>query len=437
MKGEKSFKKFIFLWGTQSISEIGSAVTLFSLIIWLTQHFNDPSEKHDLAFSLAAINISFALVYILLQPYAGVVVDKYNRRSIMMMSNYVSSLLTIGLLILLTSGQVNILLLVIYNSSIAACRAFHMSAFSSSFSLIVPEKHLSRANGMTQASFNSSEVLGPILASFLIAVPGLLGATKYLDLFSDGIPFAILVDAISFLIGAFALHFISFPYLKPNTAKTSLIKNFREGIKFINKPLYLLLSIIALSNLIIPTLITLQPLLVKYHLTDVWSKGELSYDSVLATLNSINALGGVVGGIVVTLWGGMRSKKIYGVVFPMIVVGVLQIFYGLSPFLYLTAAIGFLIFFADTILATHSHTIWQTVTPDHLQGRVFAVRRMLAQVTWPLSGFLAGWIGGVFNISHAIVCMGVLSAVVGLIYLGNKTLLSVEDTPITDYIKAN
>src|SRR5699024_926562 len=402
MKSEKSFKKFIFLWITQSISEIGSAVTLFSLIIWLTQTFNDPSEKQELAFSLAATSISFSLAYILIQPYTGVLVDRFNRRHIMLISNYLSGILTFILVFLLVFDYMNVPLLVLYNACLAICRAFHMASFSSSFIIIVPENHLSRANAMTQASFNSAEVLGPVLASFLIATPSLFGHghSAIYSPFMEGIPFAIGIDAITFLVGAFALHFLRFPSFNKREENAGFLNSFREGIKFINKPLYWLLAIIALSNLFIPTMITLQPLLVKYHLSDIWTKGGISYDSALATLNSVNALGGIMGGVILAFWGGIKSKKVYGIIIPMIIIGILQVFYGISNLFYLTVTIGFFIFFLTTFMSTHSHTIWQSVTPVHLQGRVFAVRRMLAQITWPLSGILAGWIGGAFNVAH-------------------------------------
>src|SRR5699024_933878 len=159
MKSEKSFKKFIFLWITQSISEIGSAVTLFSLIIWLTQTFNDPSEKQELAFSLAATSISFSLAYILIQPYTAVLIDRFFRRHIILICNYLSGILTFILVFLLFFSYMIVYLLLLYNAFLAICRDFHMATFSSSFIIIVSENHSSRANSITQASFNSAEVL--------------------------------------------------------------------------------------------------------------------------------------------------------------------------------------------------------------------------------------------------------------------------------------
>src|SRR5699024_12758385 len=89
----------------------------------------------------------------------------------MLISNYLSGILTFILVFLLVFDYMNVPLLVLYNACLAICWAFHMASFSSSFIIIVPENHLSRANAMTQDSFNSAEVLWPVLASFLIATP--------------------------------------------------------------------------------------------------------------------------------------------------------------------------------------------------------------------------------------------------------------------------
>src|SRR5699024_5749524 len=148
--------------------------------------------------------------------------------------------------------------------------------------------------------------------------------------FMEGIPFAIGIDAITFLVGAFALHFLRFPSFNKREENAGFLNSFREGIKFINKQLYWFLAIIVLFNLFIPTMITLHPLLVKYHLSDNWTKCGITYESALTTLNSVNALGVIMGGIILAFLGGIKSKKVYGIIIPMIIIGILQIFYCIS-----------------------------------------------------------------------------------------------------------
>src|SRR5699024_12158617 len=117
-------------------------VTLFSLIIWLTQTFNDPSEKQELAFSLAATSISFSLAYILIQPYTGVLADRFNRRHIMLISNYLSGIRTFILVFLLVFDYMNVRLFLLYNASLAISRALHMKSFASSFIIILSDNLL-------------------------------------------------------------------------------------------------------------------------------------------------------------------------------------------------------------------------------------------------------------------------------------------------------
>ena len=81
---------------------------------------------------------------------------------------------------------------------------------------------------------------------------------------------------------------------------------------------------------------------------------------------------------------------------------------------------------------SHSQTIWQTQTPPELQGRVFAVRRLIAQFTWPLSTAMAGWAGGLFDPGMVVAVLGVILTVFCIAQLFNPYLLRVEDKAFLD-----
>ena len=130
------------------------------------------------------------------------------------------------------------------------------------------------------------------------------------------------------------------------------------------------------------------------------------YETALALLGTVTALGGVAGGIFITVWGGLKTRRVYGVVVPLIISGLAQIGFGLSSWLYFSALTVFVIDFMMPILNAHSQTIWQTQTPRELQGRVFAVRRLIAQFTWPLSAAFAGWAAGRFDPGMVVAVLG-------------------------------
>jgi hypothetical protein len=113
-----------------------------------------------------------------------------------------------------------------------------------------------------------------------------------------------------------------------------------------------------------------------------------------------------------------------------------MIAFGLSGRLYLAAAMLFIINGTIPIMNAHSQAIWQTQTPRELQGRVFSVRRLIAQCTWPLSTALAGLAGGLFNPGAVVAVLGAILVVFCIGQMFNPYLLRVEDKAFLDQLAA-
>jgi hypothetical protein len=117
---------------------------------------------------------------------------------------------------------------------------------------------------------------------------------------------------------------------------------------------------------------------------------------------------------------------------PILLALAVMIVYGLSPWLYLTAAAGGLFDGLLPAMNAHSQTIWQTQTPLHLQGRVFAVRRLIAQFSWPLGVALFGWLGASINVAWLFAGMGLVGTLFCTAQLFNPYLLKIEDKAYLD-----
>ncbi len=139
-----------------------------------------------------------------------------------------------------------------------------------------------------------------------------------------------------------------------------------------------------------------------------------------------------MGGVAVSAWGGLKQRRIYGVVVPILAFSLLMAGYGLSPWLYLTCGLLLLMNSLTPVMNAHSQAIWQAQTPHHLQGRVFAVRRLIAQFTFPLGSALAGWLGGLVNPAWIFGALGLLGAIFCAAQLFNPHLLKVEDKEYLD-----
>ncbi len=444
------FRTFVITWVTQSFSAFGSALTYFALNVWLTVTlYPEPEQKPQLAAALSAIALAFALPTVFGAPLAGAWADRYDRKRIMIAADTINGLLSVALALLVLTGALQLAILVPLVALSALVGAFHYSAFDTSYAMIVPEKQLPRANGMMQTTWALAGILSPGIAAAIIAVPGLarqglvpgaLGA--FLGRFPDGTVLVMAIDAFTFFVAAATLLFLFIPSPKRSDTAAGggrlkgLWSDVREGARFIwhRRPLLWLLGTFTMANLAAAPLGVFIPLLVKFNLAADWTARGFTFEAALALLGTVGGIGGIVGGFLVSAWGGLKHRRVLGVVVPILLAGLTQVAYGLSPLLFLTAAAGFVAQALVPVMNSHSQSIWQTQTPHELQGRVFAVRRLIAQVSWPLGTALAGWIGGVFDPGLVLAVLGAVLALFCLGQLFNPVLLRVEDRAYLDQL---
>jgi len=207
--------------------------------------------------------------------------------------------------------------------------------------------------------------------------------------------------------------------------------DLKEGAIFIwsRKPFLWLLSLITLTNLALSFAI-LMPMLVKYNLAADWSMRGFSYESALALIISISSAFAVVGGVLVSAWGGLKRRRIYGVIIPLIFCGLALIGFGLSSWLFLTVAMASLFDFLVPCVDSHSESIWQSQTPPEIQGRVFSLRALMAEIVSPFGMVLAGLLGGIINPGIIIAAIGGLLSLFCIVQLFNPVLKKVEDTTL-------
>ncbi len=443
------FRTFLILWGTQSVSVFGSALSFFSVTIWLTQTlYPTPEQKSDLALALALVSIAFALPTVFGAPIAGAWADRHDRKRTMMIADLVSGGLSLVMATLMATQSLNMPVLIVLVAGYAMASAFHYSAFDTSYAMIVPEKQLPRANGMMQTVGALSGILSPALAAMLISLPALARQNVLpiapLTQLTDGAPLAITIDAVTFFIAAATLPFLHIPsphrtdLRDAQGVKKSFWADIQDGALYIwrRRPLLWLLGTFTVANFVGSPLGIFMPLVVKFNLASDWGARGFTFETAFALLGSIGGIGGVLGGLLISTWGGLKTRRVYGVVVALIGQGITLMALGLSPWFYLTAAMAFASHSMVPIMNAHSQAIWQTQTPRELQGRVFAVRRLIAQFTWPLSTALGGVLGGLFDPGGVIATLGAILVVFCIAQLFNPYLVRVEDKAWLDRLAA-
>jgi MFS family permease len=273
-------------------------------------------------------------------------------------------------------------------------------------------------------------------------VPGGIGAP--LASMKDGAPLAITLDAVTFFLAATALIFLFIPSPRrtdlraADGSKKSIWADVKEGALYIwyRRPLLWLLGTFTVINFVFAPLGIFIPLLVKFNLAPDWTARGMTFETAFALIATLGGVGGVLGGVLISAWGGLKTRRVYGILAPMIIVGVGMIVLGFSASVYLTAILALIGQGMSPLMNSHSQAIWQTQVPRELQGRVFSVRRLIAQFTSPISTALTGVFGGLFNPGAVIAVMGGIAILFCVAQLFNPYLMRVEDKAWLDQLAA-
>jgi len=356
---------FTIIWLGQVISLIGTALFSFAIGIWLYQ-------QTGLATTFTAMIFFSNIPRIILSPFAGVMVDRWNRKLTMMVSDLATGITTILILFLMWSGSLEIWHLYVLMAFSSAFESFQFPAFSSSITMLVEKKHFARTSAMLSLAEEGSRVLAPILAAALIVVIKLEGI--------------ILIDIITFIAAIGTLLLVPIPQ-PPQTetgkkARGGILSESGYGFRFfLANPSLLGLQI----NFLIVNLLAMSTVLRTPMILARTGNDEV----ILGMVASVTAVGGVAGGLVMSIWGGPQ-RKILGVLGGLILVNVGRAAMGLGREVIVWSISGFFVLFFIAVCNSSNQAIWQSKTPADVQGRVFAARRFTGQLTFPLAGLIAG-----------------------------------------------
>jgi len=391
------FRKFLVLWGSQTLSLFGTFVSQFAVNVWLVRDLYPlPAQKPALAWALTATTFAMTAPTIFGMPVAGAYADRHDKQRILIGANTGLALVSAALVALLIAHRLSLPLAVFLLVVYALLGAFHSAAFESGYPLIVPQSLLPRANAMMMTSFGLSQLLSPALAATLVGLPALLGGPSRLPgWLASGVPFAFLTDGLTFVVAGFVATTIRFPVVRAHAALTvrGLAEDVVAGFRWMldRRPFLWLIANGSLVNLMFAPLMLLLPLLVRDRIAADRALHGMSFAAALAVANTCGGLGGVLGGVVVSVFGFGPWPKARIMVASLVVMGVGAACAGLSTTLYALAAGMFLTELLIAPLNSASSTLWQSLTPPSMLARALSTRRFLAQSAFPLGTFLAGW----------------------------------------------
>ncbi|MFH2039665.1 MAG: MFS transporter [Chloroflexota bacterium] len=361
----KGMHTFLLIWLGQLFSILGSGLSSFALGVWTYQQTGQATPF--------ALTVLFGnLPRLLMMPLAGSLADRWNRRIIMILADTGAALGTVALAFLIFFGNLQVwhIYIIVFISSIFS--AFQEPAYMASITMLVPKKDFARANGMIQTGQAIGSVITPLLAGILFVTIGLKGI--------------ILIDLSTFFIAVTPLLIVRIPQPILSDAddgqKKNALKDFVLGWKFVSSRggLMGLLLYYAMVNFLLSfSTVLMYPLILAVHSA-----------AVLGTIQTVMGVGMLAGGILMSVWGGPKTRRIPKVIgaITLAVLGLALAGVGSNPFF---PSVGFfiLLFFIPIASGT-SMAIWQSKVPAELQGRVFSVRSLVSQCVVPLAYIISG-----------------------------------------------
>lgn len=365
-------RAFVVVWVGQVVSLLGSGLTAFGVTIWAF-------EQTGRATDLALIGFFFVTPMLIVSPVAGVFVDRYNRKFMMMISDLMAGLTTIIVLILLSTGQLQIWHLFITNAVNGAFQSFQWPAFSAAITLMLDKSNYTRANSMMQLADSASGVFAPLLAGSLIGALGLGGL--------------LVIDIVTFVVAVGTLFFVHIPETeqadRDKASQGTFFRDVTFGFRYIldKRPLLGIQLVFMTGNFFATLAFAVHAAMV------LASTGNNEF--VYGLVETFGAVGGVLGGIIISAWGGFK-RNIDGVLAGWMLAGLGTILmaFGRPEPLWLGVLVWggsqFFTAFLVPLINGSNQAIWQSKVAPELQGRVFSIRRLIAWLVLPLARLLAG-----------------------------------------------
>jgi len=351
-----SMRRFLALALSQLVSITGSTLTQFALPLWVY------TQTGSLArFGLLAVLA--LLPGILVAPLAGAIVDRGDRRRVMIAGDAAAGGAVAILLALSLGGALRPWHIYVLTGCLSVALAFQRTAYLSAIPQIVPKRYLGNANGIVQAATGVAQFIAPLTGVGLLVAVGLRGVLSF--------------DVASYLIAVGVAFIVRFPATLPFQRAESVMAEIVQGFRYLagHRSFRAMVIFAALVNLFVaPMIVLVSPLVLSFS----------SLSAVALTAGAAGA-GAIAAGLAMTIWGGPRWRRMMGTRVALGALAVCSVLTGLRPELALVVAgilgIGFCLGLMEGIYMT----IVQTKLPQRIQGRMIAVITIIATVALPFA----------------------------------------------------
>ncbi|HEX9943413.1 MAG TPA: MFS transporter [Thermoanaerobaculia bacterium] len=349
------------IWTGQTISNLGTGLGSFSLGVWLYQQTQSVTQ-------FSGMMLAATLTALVLTPVAGSVADRVDRRRVLILCNLGSAVMTLLMVAALYTGRMQPWYAYIVAVVMTGLAIVQGPAFVASVSVLVPRHLLVRTSSLSQTAAAITGIAAPFLAGILIGRIGVHGV--------------IFLDFCTFLIAALSVLIVRIP--RPPASGIGTQPFWHDallGWRYIRErpgllSLLFLFGSATFSVGIVQALLT--PLILSF-----------ATPQELGTVSSAGPAGLLLGGLILTLWGGPK-QRVWGIFGALVAQALILFLGGLEPNVPLVTAAVFAFMLTTPFIGSGSQAIWQSKVALDLQGRVFAIRGLIASASLPLAYAVAG-----------------------------------------------
>lgn len=361
----KELKTFLILWSTQSLSQLGSAMTNFALTLWLYQQTGS-------ALKTALLSICSYAPYVCMSIFAGALSDRWNKKKVMLACDTFAACCTVTVLVLLKNDLLMPWHMYLLNAVNGLMNTIQQPAGDVAMTLITPKKQYQRTSGLRSLSNSLVTILNPVIATSLFAFGG-MDAVIYVDLATFGVAFAAL------------LLFVRIPEIVKENETESFSESVKAGLGYLrnNRMILILILFLAGVNLVASAFDEVLPALILPR--------ENGGETVLGIVTSSAGIATLIGSLMVTVLPvpKNRIRVIYVTMLISLSTENFLLAFARSPILWcLGQIIGWLLV---PVMSANLDVVLRATIPGTMQGRVYSCRNTLQFFTIPIGFFLGGY----------------------------------------------
>ncbi|MBU1050529.1 MFS transporter [Candidatus Bipolaricaulota bacterium] len=396
---------FFTIWTGQQLSIVGTMAAQFALVWWLTATTGS-------ATVLATAALVALIPQIVLGPFVGALVDRWNRRVVMIAADFFVAMVSLWLVYLFWKDSLAIWHVYVAMLARSVGSTFHWPAMAASTTLMVPERHYTRIGGLNETIEGLLGIVAPPLGALLMAMLPLHQV--------------MMVDVVTAAFAVTPLLFVPIPQPAAKDMKQMKAESFftstKEGLRYVMRwpGFKALLGVALVVKIALTPAFSLFPLLIK----DQFKGGPI----MLSQFEAILGGGLLLGGLLLSTWGGFR-RKIHTVLVGIIGVGVTCAVLGITPAsaLWMGMVAVFVLGFKLSLANAPVSAILQSSVPPEMQGRVFGLLGSLFALTTPIGLAIAGPVSDMLGVRFWFVTAGVACILAGVASLFIPALMQIEE----------